>query len=103
MSVYTKPGKQSSDTISCQNDSLRLPYLLFSLPICQAIDQPLIYIEAILLSKRGLGEFRIGLRRLHLTQNGTDCTGSIFVPPADAQQSCTGLLEQSVSDSCRAV
>ena len=38
-----------------------------------------------------------------MKQNGTDCTGSIFVPPADAEQSCTGLLEQSVPDSCRAI
>ena len=81
MTVYTKPGKQLGNTI------------LYNV-IC---------IEAILLSKQGLGAFRIGLRCLHVKQNGTDCTGFIFVPPADAEQSCTGLLEQSVSDSCRAV
>ena len=33
-----------------------------------------------------------------MKQNGTDCTGFILVPPADAKQSCTALLEQSVSD-----
>ena len=74
--------------------SSRRPYLFF---LClftkQLID--FICVEAIRLSKRGLGAFRIGLRCLHVKQNGTDCTGSIFVPPADA--------EQSVSDSCRVV
>ena len=33
-----------------------------------------------------------------MKQNGTDCTDFILVPPADAKQSCTALLEQSVSD-----
>ena len=41
MSVYKKSGKQPSDTkFRAKIISLRLPYLLFSLPICQAIDQP---------------------------------------------------------------
>ena len=102
MSVYTKPGKRPSDTILCQK--LHYVYHICCF-LCLFAKQSinLICIEAILLSKRGLGAFRIGLRCLHLKQNGTDCTGFIFVPPADMEQSCTGLLEQSVSDSCRAV
>ena len=81
--------------------SLRLPYCFLCLCANQSIN--FICIEAILLSKHGLGAFRIGLRCLYVKQNGTDCTGSIFVPPADAEQSSTELLKQSVSDSCRAV
>ena len=64
--------------------SLRLPYLLFSLPVCQVIDQ-LHLLEAMLLSKHGLRAFRIGLSFLQVKQNGTDCTGSIFIPPADVE------------------
>ena len=33
-----------------------------------------------------------------MKQNGTDFSGFIFVPPTDGEQSCNGLLEQSVSD-----
>ena len=55
----------------------------------------LICIEAIILSKRGLGAFPTRLRCLHLKQNGTDCTGSIFVPPADAAQSSTGCWSKA--------
>ena len=73
---------------------LHISYLLFSLPSKRSTSLAL---------KRGLGAFRIGLRCLHVKQNGTDCTRSILVPLADAEQSCTELLEQSVSDSCRAV
>ena len=82
--------------------SLRLPYLLFH---CLFAKQSINVIcnEAILLSKGGLGVFRIGLRSLQVKQNSSDCSGFIFVPPADAEQSCAGLSEQSVSDSCRAV
>ena len=29
-----------------------------------------------------------------MKQNGTGCAGSIFVPPADAEQSCIGLLDR---------
>ena len=103
MTVYTKSGKQPSDTISCQNNFIMSTiFVVFFayLPSKQSIK--LICVEAIILSKPGLGVFRIGLRCLHVKQNGTDSTGSILVPPADAEQSCTGLLGQSVSDSCRA-
>ena len=107
MSVYTKSVKQSSDTISCQNKFITSTKLVFFFGGGGAFfpKQSINFIcaEAILSSKRCLGAFRIGLRCLHVKQNGTDCTGSIFVPPADAEQSCTGLLEQSVSDSCWAV
>ena len=34
-------------------------------------------------------------------QNGKDCTKSISIPPADVEQSCTGLQEQSILDPCR--
>ena len=72
--------------------SSRLPYLFFPFLFAkQSIN--LICIEAIRLSKGGLGAFRIGLRCLHVKQNGTDCTGSIFVPHISAEQSCGGLLE----------
>ena len=102
MSVYTKPRKQPSDTISCQNNFITSTiFVIFFAYLPSMIN--LICIEAILLSKQGLGAFRIGLRCLQLKQNRTDCTGFIFVPPADAEQSCARLLEQSVSDLCRAV
>ena len=50
-----------------------------------------------------VGERFVELRCLHVKQNGTDCAGTIFVIPADVKQSCARLLEQRVSDSCRAV
>ena len=95
MSVYMDPGKQPSDTISCQNDFIAS--ITFYSFLCLFAEQSinLIRIEAILLSKQGLGAFRIVLRCFHVKQNGTDCTAFIFVPPADAEQSCTELLEQS--------
>ena len=95
-----KIRKQPSDTIPCQNNFITsIIFVVFFAK--QTIN--LTCIEAILLSKRGLGAFCIGLRCLHVKQNGTDCTRSIFVPLADAEQSCTELLEHSVSDSYRAV
>ena len=99
MSVYTKPEKQPTDTISCQNNFHI--YCFLGLFVKQSIK--LICIQAILLSKRGLGALHVGSRCLHVKQNGTDSIGSIFAPPVDAEQSCTGLLRQRVSDSCRAV
>ena len=52
------------------------------------------------------GAFLILLRCLHIKQASTDCIGSVsdctgfywslFVPPAQAEESCTELLEQSV-------
>ena len=93
MSVLHKAWKTASDTISCKIISLDPPYLLSPLPNCQAINQPHLHIEAIVISKRGLGTFRIGLC-LHVKQNGTDFTKSNSIPPADA--------EQSVLDSYRA-
>ena len=89
-------------TVRAKIISLRLAYLLFSLPVCQAIDQPYL-LEAMLLSKHSLRAFCIGLLFLHVKQNSRDCTGSIFVPPVDAEQRCTGSLEQRVLNSCRAV
>ena len=68
MSVYMKIGKQPSAKIT----SLCPRYLFFFLFAKQSVN--LIYTEAILLSKRGLGSFRIGLRCLHVKQNGKDCT-----------------------------
>ena len=68
--------------------SLRLPYLLFSLPICQAIDQPhLHWSHPVTKVMQGLGAFCIGLWCLHVKQGtdftgfyrkGTDCTGFIL-------------------------
>ena len=73
----------ASDTIRAKIISLRLPYLLFSLPICQAIDQPHLYRGHPIIKVR-FGSVRVGLRCLHVKQNGTNCAGFIFVPPADA-------------------
>ena len=42
-----------------------------------------------------LGTYRVGLRCLHMKQTSMDCTKSLFVPPGEADQSCTELLEQS--------
>ena len=39
MSVYTEPENSPLTLFRAKIISLRLPYLLFSLPICQAIDQ----------------------------------------------------------------
>ena len=94
ISIYTKPGKQPNDTISCRkNFIMSAIFVVFFayLPSSQSIN--LICIEAILLSELGLGAFRIGSQCLHVKQNGTDCTGSFLVPPADAEQHCMGLLE----------
>ena len=88
VSVYT-----SSVTIFCANMiSFPPSYLLFSLHIFQAIDQ-FICVEAILSSKLGLGAFHIGLRCLDVKQNGTDCTGFIFVP-------CQLLMRSRVVPDC---
>ena len=38
------------------------------------------------------GNVCIRLRCTHVKQNGTDCTEFIFLPLADTEQSCTGLL-----------
>ena len=87
MSVYAKPGNSPVTLFRAKITSLHLAYLLFPLPIFSKQSMNLICTEAIILTNRGLGAFRIGLRCLRVKQNGTDCTGSIFVPPADAEQS----------------
>ena len=103
---FPESGTKNAPEYECLHDALKTAQWQYFVPkyihyvyyICcllclfakQSIN--LICIEAILLSKRGLRAFRIGLRCLHVKQNGTDCSGSIFVPPADAEQSYTGLL-----------
>ena len=56
----------------------------------------LVFIETMLLSKQGLGAFRIRLRCLHVKQNYTDYSGSIFVSLADTEGR---LLEQRVVEA----
>ena len=82
--------------------SLRPPYLLFSSLICQAIDQPHLDQSHSVIKAR-FGSLSYWIKCLHIKQNDKDCTGSTFVPPADAEQYCTELLEQSVSDSRGAI
>ena len=111
--VFTRSLENSSVTLfRAQIISLRLPYLLFSLLICQTIDYPHLHSSHLIIRARFgsvlyptsfPGLFCIGLQRLHVKQNGSHCNGSIFVPPTDTEQSRTGLLEKNVSDSRRAI
>ena len=59
MSVYTKPGKHPSDTISCQSNFITstIFVVFFAYFSKQSIN--------FLLSKRGFGALCIGLRCLH--------------------------------------
>ena len=67
MGVYTSPRRQSSDIISCQNNFITSTIFFAYLPSNQST-------SFALKPKPGLGEFRIGLRCLHVKQNSTDCT-----------------------------
>ena len=77
--------KQPTDAVSCQSNFVTSATIGRFLCLFAKQSINLICTEAILLSKRGLGTFCIGLRCLHMKQNGT--------VPADAELSCTGLLE----------
>ena len=98
--VFTRSLENSPVTLfRAKIISLRLPYLLFSLPICQAINQHYLHISHPIIKAR----FASVSYRIMILTHETKRYGLIFVPPADTEQSCTGLLEQSVSDSCRHV
>ena len=104
MSVCTKPGKHPSDTIWCQKNFITSDIFVVFFVYLPSNRSTSLALKVPYYQTRGLGVFRIGLHCLHMKQNSTNFNGSIFfVPPADVGQSCTGLLEQSVSDSCRAV
>ena len=93
MNVYKKPGKQPIDTTSCQNNFITRSIFSY-LPSCQAINQlRLHWSYPIIKAQFGSVSYRITM--FTRETNGMDCTVSIFVPLADA--------EQSVSDSYRAV
>ena len=42
-----------------------------------------------------LGAFHIRLRCFHMTQTSMGCTGSLFVPPAEVEQSRTELWSRA--------
>ena len=101
--VFTRSLENSPVTLFCAKIiSLRPPCLLFSLLIFQAIDQPHLDRSHSVIKVR-FGSLSYWIKFLHVKQNDKDCTGSTFVPPADAEQYCTELLEQSISDSGGAI
>ena len=103
MSVYTKHGKQLSDTISCQNDIITSTSFVVFFALLRSNRSTSFALMPSYYQSEVRGRLVSDYDVLRVKQNGKDRNGSIFVPPADAKQSCAGLLEQSVSDSCRGV
>ena len=96
MSVYTKPGKQPSDPISCQNYFITSTIFVVFFAYLPSNRSTSFALKPSYCQSEVLERFLSDYDVLHVKQNGTDCTGSIFVPPADGEQSRTGLLEQSL-------
>ena len=83
MSVYTKPGNGPVTLFRGKIISLRLPYLLFCLCICQAIDQPhLHWSHTIIKGRFGSVSYRITMFKCE-----TKRYGLFWISPADAEPS----------------
>ena len=103
MSVYTKFRKQPSNSILLKSNSITSTIFVVFFAYLPSNRSTLSVLKSSYYESEVWEHFVLDYDVYNMKQNGTDCTGSTFVPTADMEQSCTGLMEQCVSDSCRAV